>query len=306
MASDIRYRIRDWDIHFERDRTKQWKHLQWVPIPSKQGAGYRTIMAEENGTAIFGCWIALVEQGSQCTPRGDLLKYDMKRLSLLTMISESELSASIKFLTETLDWVEVIDVGKTNLDVSVNHLDNSAGQSAIGSSILFSSIQSSSEKEYYLAFRKEYPDKCSAIAPETTKEIAAAVVRDGGEVVIAGVRGYAAMLKKHPGYQFTMQAYNFLSKSAYMRDWEAVGKKWAEEKVREERKKRGRYQTDYPEDTAEKSPDEVAANKRLTEALARKIAADKKDLERRAEEAGIDGDESVIADLTRKFSKGMK
>jgi hypothetical protein len=34
-------KIRDWEVHFERDRTKQWKALSWVPVPNKQGSGYR-------------------------------------------------------------------------------------------------------------------------------------------------------------------------------------------------------------------------------------------------------------------------
>jgi hypothetical protein len=136
----LKIKIRDWDLHFEQDRSRQWKNLKWVPIPNKQGSGYRRIMKEKNGVEIFGCWIALVQAASLCTPRGDLSKYNIADLSLLTFIDENKLLSSITYLSDVLDWVEVIE----NLDKSVNHSDISVSQPAVGSSILFSSVLSNS------------------------------------------------------------------------------------------------------------------------------------------------------------------
>lgn len=127
----MKIRIRDWDTHFEADRTRQWKTLKWVPIPNKQGSGYRKIMSEKQGLEIFGCWIALVEIGSLCSPRGDLSKYDLSDLARLTLIDKKHLEKSIIYLSQSLDWIELIE----NLDIS-------APVKAFVSSIQSSSIQS--------------------------------------------------------------------------------------------------------------------------------------------------------------------
>lgn len=130
-------KIRDWDSHFEQDRTRQWKHLKWVPIPNKQGSGYRKIMKQKNGLEIFGCWIAIIEVASQCNPRGDCSKHNLETLSDLTLIDSKKLKNAIEFLSKSLDWIEVIE----NLDVSVKKIDKCALEHAVSSSIQFNSIQ---------------------------------------------------------------------------------------------------------------------------------------------------------------------
>ena len=131
------YKNRDWASHFERDRTKQWKNIEWVPIPNKQGAGYRKIMKHKESFKIYACWIAIVLVASKCTPRGDLSKYSVDELSDLTMINEVDLMYAIDFLSNTLDWIE-------NLDSHVNLIDNHGMRNSFDSSILFNSIQCSS------------------------------------------------------------------------------------------------------------------------------------------------------------------
>lgn len=104
-----RIKIRDWDINFEADRSRQWKNIKWVPIPNKQGLGYKKVMAQKNGATIFGCWIALVEQGSLCDPRGDLSKYTIEELSIKTLIPLTILTESIDYILQNLDWIEVVE-----------------------------------------------------------------------------------------------------------------------------------------------------------------------------------------------------
>ena len=95
----MRLMIRNWQTYFERDRTKQWKHLEWVPIPNKQGAGYRKIMKQPNGLEIFAIWISLIEVASTCSPRGDLSKYSLEEISDLTLIdNQDKLKSAILFL----------------------------------------------------------------------------------------------------------------------------------------------------------------------------------------------------------------
>ena len=139
----MKIRIRDWSAHFEQDRSRQWKHIKWVPIPNKQGAGYRKIMSEKNGLELFACWIALVQVASLCDPRGDLSKYTLEDLSRLTLCDIKKLDIAISYLSQELDWIEVIE----NLDKNVKDVDISVSQSASGSSILFNSIQSNTNKK---------------------------------------------------------------------------------------------------------------------------------------------------------------
>jgi hypothetical protein len=134
------YKIRDWDLHFEADRSKQWKSIKWVPIPNKQGSGYRRIMSEKNGLEIFACWIALIQVASTCNPRGDLSKYNLDDLSRLTLCDIKKLELSINYCSQRLDWIEVIG----NIDKNVNECQKNVIDNASGSSILFNSIQCSS------------------------------------------------------------------------------------------------------------------------------------------------------------------
>jgi len=129
-------KIRDWDKHFEADRSRQWKSLKWVPIPNKQGLGYKKIMSQKNGPEIFGCWCALVQQASLCDPRGDLSKYSIDDLSINTIIPINILTKAIEFIIQNLDWIEVIE----NLDINVNGVDKNVNEHAIGSSMLCSSV----------------------------------------------------------------------------------------------------------------------------------------------------------------------
>jgi len=140
-------KIRDWEKHFERDRSRQWKNLQWVPIPNKQGKGYRLIMKQKNGLEIFACWIALVEIASACKIRGDLSSYNIQDLSLLTMIDEDKLRKAINFLSQSLDWIEVMKAEKKNLDRNDNNFDTHGMSNSFDSSILSYSILSDPNKK---------------------------------------------------------------------------------------------------------------------------------------------------------------
>ena len=72
-----RYRVRDWDQHFENSRSRDYKKLDWVPIPNKHdGKGYRRLIALENGPALFAAWVLIVQVASKCPQRGVLADED--------------------------------------------------------------------------------------------------------------------------------------------------------------------------------------------------------------------------------------
>jgi len=151
----MRIKIRYWDSFFEADRSRQWKKLSWVPVPNKQGLGYKKIMAQKNGAAIFGCWNALIQQASLCSPRGDLTKYSIDDLSTKTEIPLPVLTEAIYFIVQHLDWIEVIE----NLDKNVNKCHQTGQPPAVVSPILSNSILCSSSFELEVDTFIEYPEE---------------------------------------------------------------------------------------------------------------------------------------------------
>lgn len=68
-----KYRIRDWDKHFENAASRKLTRLSWVAIPNKMdGEGYTALVEHRNGAAHLGAWYAIVEIASKQEPRGNL------------------------------------------------------------------------------------------------------------------------------------------------------------------------------------------------------------------------------------------
>lgn len=72
----VAYRIKDWNVHFENNRTRELKRLEWVPIPTKHDSdGFTQLMSHPNGTAHYGAWVLIVEVAAKCKVRGTLSRY---------------------------------------------------------------------------------------------------------------------------------------------------------------------------------------------------------------------------------------
>ena len=108
------YQIKDWETHFENNRSKAIVNTDWVPIPNKQdGDGYTELMADKNGTLFLGCWIALVELASKCHPRGTLVRsdgrpHDLPSISRITRVPEAILKQSLPKLI-SIGWIITSD-----------------------------------------------------------------------------------------------------------------------------------------------------------------------------------------------------
>ena len=110
------YRIVDWDIHFENNRTRDMKALLWVPVPIKHdGYGY-CILTETNGTARLGAWLAILQTAAKSHPRGTLLRDGRHPHTAMSIAVKTRLDKSI--IQETLDvcitqevgWIELVDI----------------------------------------------------------------------------------------------------------------------------------------------------------------------------------------------------
>lgn len=110
------WKVKDWGAEFENNRTRELKHLEWVPIPNRMdGDGYTELVDHPNGAAHFGAWIAIVEIASKCDERGTLMRngrgipHDAASLSRISRIPEEIFLEAIPRLIK-IGWLEPINV----------------------------------------------------------------------------------------------------------------------------------------------------------------------------------------------------
>lgn len=53
-------RIKNWNKHYENDRSRDRDSLRWCPIPNKRGLGRGRLLRMENGPAMYGCFVSIV------------------------------------------------------------------------------------------------------------------------------------------------------------------------------------------------------------------------------------------------------
>lgn len=107
-------RIVDWDRHFENNRTRELKRMEWVPVPNKHdGDGFTELLDHRDGVLHYGAWHLILQVASKCDPRGTLLRdgkraHDLASLSRITRISEKVLKSAIERLLN-IGWIEIYD-----------------------------------------------------------------------------------------------------------------------------------------------------------------------------------------------------
>lgn len=106
------YRIKDWDKRFENNRTRQLKHLDWVPIPNKMdGDGYTDLVEHPNAAAHLGAWLAIVEIASRQDPRGTLPEGRhglCKTLARISRLPAEIFQEVIPRLISEVEWLEEV------------------------------------------------------------------------------------------------------------------------------------------------------------------------------------------------------
>jgi hypothetical protein len=105
------YRIRDWNLHFENNRTRELKRMDWVPMPNRMdGTGYLTLVNHRHGASHFGAWVAIVEIASRCSVRGTLTLsngafHTPSTLARVSRMSVEVMSTALRRLVE-VGWIE--------------------------------------------------------------------------------------------------------------------------------------------------------------------------------------------------------
>lgn len=107
-------KIRDWEHHFENNRTRELKSLGWVPLPNRQdGDGYTELLDHKDGASHYGAWVAIVQVASRCDPRGTLLRdakkpHDATSLSRMTRFPKQIVQSAIERLI-SIGWLEAVE-----------------------------------------------------------------------------------------------------------------------------------------------------------------------------------------------------
>lgn len=113
------YQVIGWDEHFEGAKSRTYNHKTTCQMPTKRGLGYKRLIRQPDGAAMFGAWCALIETLSThaaprqgyCTDTGRIpgRPYTPEDLELLTDIPagvftgmlEVAASAEVGWLTVT-------------------------------------------------------------------------------------------------------------------------------------------------------------------------------------------------------------
>jgi len=117
------YKIRDWNVHYEINRTRQLKEMAWVPIVCKlSGNGYTYLMTLDEGPGVFGCFVAIIEMAAKCKPRGILQHgagkaHDSASIARMTRMPVDLVDKTLVICSsQDCDWIEVmeVDAGKAH------------------------------------------------------------------------------------------------------------------------------------------------------------------------------------------------
>lgn len=111
------YRIRNWEQHFENNRTREMVKMAWVPVPNKHdGEGFQRIMREPDGLILYGCWHLILQVASKCLrERGTLMRddgtpLDAEAIALKTGCRDSKaIQRALDFLSSSaVAWIEAL------------------------------------------------------------------------------------------------------------------------------------------------------------------------------------------------------
>ncbi len=105
------YRIRNWDRHYETNKTRPLKTLTWIALPvALDSDGYAELMEHPNGASHFGIFVAMLEVAAHCVPRGCLLRarevpHDARSLSRVCRVPAPMVQEAIEQLL-SIGWIE--------------------------------------------------------------------------------------------------------------------------------------------------------------------------------------------------------
>ena len=123
-------RVRNWNTHYEINRTRSLKSMLWFPVPNRlDNDGYIELVSHPNGAAHLGAWLSNLQVASRCKPRGTLVRDDSTphtpaSLARLTRIPVAVFDEAIPRLL-SIGWLEVVqqDSDSRQLSAEIPQVD---------------------------------------------------------------------------------------------------------------------------------------------------------------------------------------
>ena len=122
------YQIKNWNTHYENAKSRETERCRFCCIPNKQdGLGYGLLLAEPNGEALYGAFVAVVLVASKQKNRDGWLTDNglptghpltARLLSVKCRISEATIARMLEVAATTdIDWI----VALTTAEVSAKY-----------------------------------------------------------------------------------------------------------------------------------------------------------------------------------------
>lgn len=120
------YRIKDWQVHFENNKSRERDLCSWCPMPNKQdGLGYGRLVAMKDGAALYGAFVAVVLVASKQrkprdghltdTGRADGCPLTAEDLAIMSKLPSAVIQRMLDATScASIGWVEVYDTGHTS------------------------------------------------------------------------------------------------------------------------------------------------------------------------------------------------
>lgn len=117
------YRIKDWQKHYENNKSREREVCSWCPIPNKQdGLGYGRLLQEKDGAALYGAFLAVVLVASkQGRPRDGYLTgtgraedgpLSSEDLAIVTKVQEPIIRRMLDVVScANIGWIETYESG---------------------------------------------------------------------------------------------------------------------------------------------------------------------------------------------------
>ncbi len=114
------YQIKDWNEHFENDRSRSRKVCSFVCVPNKQhGMGFIYIMSQTDGAAIYGIWCCIIGAASQQKSRNGWLTengeptgrpWTAEDLAMKFRRPSKEIERALQVIvSDMVGWISAID-----------------------------------------------------------------------------------------------------------------------------------------------------------------------------------------------------
>ncbi len=106
------YRIKNWDMYFEKSDTRKCKNMRWIALPNKHdGKGFRRVAKHERNVELFTAWILILQVASKMPEHGLLVDedgpLDAHDLSDMTGFPTEIFNMAFTVLTEKrIGWIE--------------------------------------------------------------------------------------------------------------------------------------------------------------------------------------------------------